>query len=141
MSQKPDSKHPPRIEFKIHFQTGHHGRKYLKKGACSKNSPLPNEALPRLTRLLALAHRWDRLISEGIVANRAEIARMGGLSRARITQIMDLLYLAPNIQDEILLPQDGVKAELAVPERAVRKINKTPGWANQRKLWRNLLDE
>ena len=140
MSQNTDSKNPPRLEFQVHFQTGHRGRRHLKKGASSKGPKQPNEDLPRLTRLLALAHRWNRLIEDGTIANYAEIARMMGLSRARVTQIMDLLYLLPEIQEYILSSStDGSKE--AIPERAVRSINGLPIWKHQRKAWRKIIRE
>lgn len=140
MSPQTDSHNPPRVEFQVHIRTGHRGRRHLKKGACPKESECLNENLPRLTRLLALAHRWNGLIEEGVVANHAEIARMMGLSRARITQITDLLYLAPDIQEEILLPPSGERPELDLPERAMRQITHIPDWNDQHTLWRGLCD-
>ncbi len=140
MSEQTDGQNPPRVEFQVHFRTGRRGRKHLRKGARQKNPALPNEDLPRFTRLLALAHRWNRLIEEGIVANRADIARMMGLSRARVTQIMDLLYLAPDIQEYILsLSTDG--SQEAIPERAVRSVTGVPIWRYQRKAWRKIISE
>ena len=141
MSQRADSKNPPRVEFQVHFQTGYRGRRHLRKGTSSKEPERLNEDLPRLTRLLALAHRWNRLIEEGVVTNYSEISRMMGLSRARVTQIMDLMYLSPKIQENVLLPRSNRKPVSTVPERLMRQINKTPEWADQRKLWQNLLDE
>lgn len=56
--------------------------------------------VPRITRLLALAHRWHRLIDAGEIRDQAEIARRTGLTRARVTQIMELRWLPPQIQAE-----------------------------------------
>jgi len=128
----------PRVELKVHFQTGHHGQRRLRGGKNEKQSTGNREDLPRLTRLLALAHRWNHLIEEGAVANYSEIARLMGLSRARVTQIMDMLYLAPKIQEEILLPPNGEKSELTVPDRIMRPITRIPEWNDQRALWRRL---
>src|SRR5262249_1835123 len=60
------------------------------------------ERIPRVARLLALAHRFDGLIADGVVANYAELARLGRVSRARISQIMSLLNLSPDLQEAIL---------------------------------------
>lgn len=128
----------PRIEIKVHFRNGHHGQRLLKRGENERQPAGKREDLPRLTRLLALAHRWNRLIEDGIVTNYAEIARLMGLSRARITQITDLLYLAPGLQEEILLPTSGERHELDLPERAMRQITRIPDWNDQRTLWRGL---
>lgn len=138
MTQQADNKDPLRVEFQVHFRTARHGRKHLRKGPIEKNPDRPGEDVPRLARLLALAHRWNRLIDEGVVANHAEIARVMGLSRARVTQITDLLYLAPNIQEDILLRVCGENREPSLPERAMRPITGTPTWAEQRALWRRL---
>ena len=138
MNHQNNSQDAPRVEFQVHFQTGYRGRKHLRRGACPKEPKIHSENLPRLTRLLALAHRWNRLIEEGTISDYAEIARNMGLSRARVTQIMDLLYLAPNIQEEILLPPSDERSELEVPERAMRQVTRIPDWNDQRRLWRGL---
>ena len=58
--------------------------------------------MPRVARLLALAHKFQGMLDRGEVASMAELARLGCVTPARITQIMDLLLLAPDIQEEIL---------------------------------------
>ena len=138
MSPQNRDQNAPRVEFKVHFQTGYRGQKHLRKGTRQNEPDHPVENLPRLTRLLALAHRWNYLIEEGVVSDYAEIARMIGLSRARVTQIMDLLYLAPDIQEAILFSSSGEKLELDVPVRAIRQFTRIPDWKDQRKLWRSL---
>lgn len=60
------------------------------------------EEIPRIVRLLALAHRWHRLVDDGTVESQAEIARMTGLTRARVTQIMDLRWLCPVFHDKLV---------------------------------------
>ena len=140
MSSQTGSQNLPRVEFQVHIRTGHHGRRHLKKGACPKKSERPNEDLPRLTRLLALAHRWNRLIEEGVVANFAEIARIMGISRARVTQIMELLYLAPEIQEHILSLPSEARAVM-VPERVVREITGVPIWKEQCKMWKGTIGD
>lgn len=140
MTHQSDSVNPPRVEFQVHLKTGHRGRKHLKKGARPKKWMQPNENLPRLTRLLALAHRWNRLIDEGVVGSHAEIASLMGISRARVTQILDLLYLAPDIQEELLMCRTKQLTSITLPERSVRGITRIPIWAYQRKHWQGLRD-
>src|SRR5688572_20591476 len=60
------------------------------------------ERIPRIARLMALAIKFDALISQGAVRDYADLARLGHVSRARITQIMNLLNLAPDIQSDLL---------------------------------------
>ena len=88
------------IECTVHFhRRGHGARKELQARA----EPLPPpERIPRLARLLALAHRCETLLQAGVVKDYATLARLGHVSRARICQIVSLLQLAPDIQEEIL---------------------------------------
>jgi len=85
--------------------------------------------------MLALAHRLQNAIALGEYRDRAEVARSLGLTRARITQLMDLLLLAPDIQEEVLGLQriDGVEP---LSERAPCPIAKTRSWAEQRSTWK-----
>ena len=57
---------------------------------------------PRIARLMALAIRLDGLIREQTLPNYAAVARRGRVTRARMTQIMKLLHLAPDLQEHIL---------------------------------------
>jgi len=43
--------------------------------------------------------RFETLIRSGEVRDYAALARLGHVSRARISQIMNLLHLAPDIQE------------------------------------------
>jgi hypothetical protein len=52
--------------------------------------------VPRVARLMALALRFENLIRKGRVADYSDLARLGHVSRARLTQIMNLLLLAPD---------------------------------------------
>ncbi len=54
-------------------------------------------------REIALVVKFDQVIRFGQVKDQAEIARLGHVIRSRMTQIMNLLILAPEIQEEILL--------------------------------------
>jgi len=66
------------------------------------SAPAAQEKVPRVARLLALAHKFQRMLDSGDVKSMAELARLGRVSRARVTQIMDFLMLAPEIQEQLL---------------------------------------
>ena len=51
---------------------------------------------------MALALKFEELIRKGVVKDYAELARLGHITRARLTQIMNLTLLAPSIQEELL---------------------------------------
>ena len=87
------------IERKVHFGQGRRGLKQLQKGEAANSAPAGR--VPRVSRLMALAIRLDGLIRDGVVPDQAELARLGHVSRARLTQVMNLLCLAPDIQEAI----------------------------------------
>ena len=99
----------------------------------SRPSAIASSAL-----LMALAIRCDRLIREGEIADYAELARLGHVTRARVTQIMNLLLLAPDIQEAILnLPRISRGDDLIILRR-VQAIAAEGDWVRQRELWRRL---
>jgi hypothetical protein len=88
----------------------------------------------RIARQLALAHALQRRVEQGEFRDYADMARALGFTRARITQLMDLLLLAPSVQDEILhleLPAGAPQPT----ERALRRVLRTPVWEEQRRRW------
>ncbi|MFQ5668329.1 MAG: hypothetical protein ACE5I7_18115, partial [Candidatus Binatia bacterium] len=103
--------------------------------------PRPLGRISRVARLMALAIRFDQLIRDGEVADYADLARLAHVTRARITQIMNLLHLAPDIQEEILsLPRtDGSRGPIT--ERQLRPIAAIIDWRKQRRMWKRLLAE
>lgn len=87
---------------------------------------------------MALAIRFDGLVRGGEVRDYADLARLGYVTRARITQIMNLLNLAPDIQEGILFLPRTVKGRDPIRERDVRPIAAVPHWHRQRKMWKAL---
>ena len=86
----------PTVVRKAPFGNGHNGKPH-------KEMPPPVEEVPRITQLLALAIRFEEMLRDGEVESYAEIARLTGVSRARLTQIMKLLDLSPQIQRKLLI--------------------------------------
>jgi len=93
---------------------------------------------PRVSQVLALAVQFQEMLRQGEVRNCAELARFGGLTRERISQIMKLNWLAPDIQIEVLYLRPSPGARGPVSEVAVRAIALHLAWAEQRELWRRL---
>lgn len=92
-------------------------------------------AIPRVSRLMALAIHFDGLIRKGTVRDYADLARLGGVTRARITQIMNLLNLALTIQERLLFLQGAAKGRDAVTEREMRRICEISDWDGQQEGW------
>lgn len=121
---------PLRLEYTVHFATQAKGRKTIKQG----EKPKTIGHVPRVARLLALAHHFDALIEQGAVKDYAEIAKMAQMSRARVTQILTLKFLAPDIQEHIaMLPQSHGTDRIS--EKKIRRIAMIPEWAMQRLHW------
>ena len=97
-------------------------------------------AVPRISRPMALAIHMQDLVDRGEVADYAELARLAHVSRPRITQIMNLTLLAPDIQEAILsLPStDGGRA--SIQERAPRHMCGVADWRGQRRVWSEMVD-
>lgn len=85
----------------------------------------------RIAKLVALAHRFAQLVRAGAVKDYAELANMGHVTRARVTQIMNLLNLAPDIQEYLL----WLPAGCGISERDLRPIAAEVRWDLQRALF------
>ena len=121
-----------------HFAQQHNARRAVRKASPVEAVDLPSGRLPRVTRLMALAIHFDHLLETGVIADQTEIAELGYVTRARVTQIMNLLHLAPDIQEAILnLPRvDQGRAPIA--ERHIRHIAAQAEWGRQRQLWQGI---
>ncbi len=95
----------------------------------------PKGRIPRVVRMLGLAHEIDRLIRAGELRDLAEAARSIGVTRARITQIANLLLLAPEIQAAILELPLVINGRDPISERTLRTIVAEPNWQRQMELW------
>lgn len=95
--------------------------------------------VPRITRLMALAIKFQDMVEGGEVRDYADLARLGYVTRARLTQIMNLLLLAPEIQEEILLMKGN--RQVSIGESHLRPIVRIALWVDQKREWRerNLL--
>jgi hypothetical protein len=91
--------------------------------------------LPRVARLLALAHKLAGLLRQGSIADYASLARLGQVSRARITQIMNLLHLAPDIQEQILFLPPTLHGRDPLLLRQLQPLARVLDWQRQRALW------
>ena len=91
--------------------------------------------IPRVAKLLASAIRFEKLVKRGDIQDYADLARLGYVTRARITQIMNLLNLAPDIQEDILFLPNTMKGRDPILEKDLRPVAAVPHWSRQRKMW------
>jgi hypothetical protein len=126
------------VTFKVHLGRGPESRIELREGEAPAVVMPPPGRVPRASKLMALAIKFDGLIRDGAVRDFAEIARLGHVTRARVSQIMNLLHLAPDIQEEILFLPRVEAGDDPVTERHLRPIVKAIDWGDQRRAWKGL---
>jgi hypothetical protein len=90
---------------------------------------------------MALSIRFEDLIRTGQVADYADLARLGHVSRARITQIMNLLLLAPDIQEQVLFLPRVLHGRDPIHLREIQPIALEWDWGKQRRRWASLLGD
>lgn len=100
----------------------------------------PTGRIPRISRLMALAIYFDNMMRNGEVSDMATLAQLGHVSRARMTQIMNLLMLASDIQEQILFLPKMANGRGNISEREIRNIAATINWYRQRNAWHKLLN-
>lgn len=98
----------------------------------------PAGRVPRISRLMALAIHFERLLREGQVRDQSELARLAHVTQPRMTQIMNLNHLAPDIQEQLLHLQVVTAGRPGISERHLRPLASIPSWADQRKRWASL---
>jgi hypothetical protein len=111
---------------------GQGARKEAREGAVPV---VPVGRVPRVARLMALALKFDALIRSGQVTDQAELARLGGVTRARLTQIMNLTLLAPDLQEELLFLASVTAGRDPLVLRALQSLATELDWNRQRALW------
>jgi predicted XRE-type DNA-binding protein len=94
--------------------------------------------LPRITRYMALAIYYEDLIRQGHIHDYAEIATLGHVTRARVTQIMNLRLLAPSIQEQLLNLSRIISGRVEWSLRHFQSIALEQDWRKQRERWSSI---
>jgi hypothetical protein len=126
------------IECEVHFQHGGHGRgKQVREGPKVQDGPRAGR-VPRVSRLMALALRLDAMLDSREFSSQAEVARLGRVTRARVCQIMNLVNLAPDIQEAVLfLPHTRCGRDRIILAD-LQPIASLLDWRRQRLLWKQV---
>ena len=104
-------------------------------GNLSRNQKLGRT--PHVSRLVALAIKFQSLVSSGSVRNYRELAEVGHVSRPRLSQIMKLAQLAPEIQEKLLFLPPTFEGPDRVFERHLRFLASVIDWEKQKELFRS----
>lgn len=83
---------------------------------------------------------WRQELVKDPALNQAKIAAREGISRSRVTQIMDLLQLPAEAQNDLLHPSPALEIH-RVTERRSRNLIRCGDEATQIRSWRKLLEE
>jgi hypothetical protein len=126
------------IQCPFHANRRARGRKQLNAG----EAPVPTCApgrVPRVAKLLALAHRFEAMLREGVVSSYAELAQLGQVTPARVSQVLALLGLASDIQEAILFLPRTVRGRDPLQMYDLLPLTMVLDWKMQRRLWTQLL--
>ena len=93
------------------------------------------ERVPRVARLMALVLKFEQMVRQSVVPDYAVLAALGRVSRARVTQIMNLLSLAPDLQEQILFLGWEAAARCGICEQTIRQMSARLLWSEQRARW------
>jgi hypothetical protein len=117
------------------------GRGALRTGPQPALRPAPlAQRTSRLARLMALALRFEKLLATGVVKDFQTLARLGHVSPARVSQILSLLHLAPDIQEALLFHSCPERGRDNLGLRNVLPLTKVWEWHKQRQMWRGFAD-
>jgi len=124
------------IEVKVRLQpTVRQINRAPKKIAPAADPAAKRGRLPRITQVLAMALQFQEMIDRGEVHRHADLARLGCVSRERISQMMVLTWLAPDIQEAILRLPQMPGGRYPITEGTLRKMARLPLWEDQRARW------
>jgi len=127
---------PVSVDFQFSIkQRGRGAKKRIVEGAAQSDESKPAlERIPRISRYMALAIHFEDLIKQGVVTDYADLARLGHVTRARVTQIMNLRLLAPEIQEE-LLSLSIEEASISCQLKKLQGVAHFTRWSKQREIW------
>jgi len=123
---------------RLAFIRQHNARRAVRDVPAEPAAETPPGRVPRITKLMALAIRFEHLLANGAVRDQTELAELGHVTRARVTQIMNLLHLAPAIQEEILFLPRVTEGRDPIAERQLRAITAEVDWRRQGVMWQRV---
>lgn len=122
------------VSGQLHRVQHGHGKAFVETPPPPPSAPVRRPA--RVAVMLALACKIQDAIDRGVVRDRAEVARLLGITRARVTQLLDINLLAPDIRERVL-DLETMDGGEPITERAVREVARKQSWAEQRAAWQS----
>jgi len=130
---------PTTITVPVNFTRAAHGRRRLSAGDRPQPPAPPAGRVPRVARLMALAIRFEEQVRTGVLASYSQLAELGHVSRARVSQIVNLVNLAPDVQEALLFQPRTERGRDPIHLRLLQPIASSLDWKKQRRLWQDLL--
>ena len=122
-----------KVKRKVAFQGEAHKRRDVAKAA--RATLAQSGRVPRIAQLVALARRMQSMLESRQVESFQQLAELGRISQPRMTQIVSLLLLAPDIQEELLYLPEVVQGKAAIHERLLRPLTTELDWRVQKRMW------
>jgi hypothetical protein len=122
------------VKKKVFFTRGERGRRRIEDKPAPSQT-VPQGRVPRVSRVMALAIRFEHLLRAGTVSDTVVLASLAKVTQPRITQVMNMLHLAPTIQEELLFLPHVTHGRDPINEKHLRRACAEPNFARQRQLW------
>ncbi len=94
----------------------------------------PTSSIPRISRLMALAIKYQGMLDRGEVTGVTELARLCHVTQPRMSQILNLNLLCPQIQEQLLFLPQRESGKPAIHEKALRSVCGSMDWQTQKNL-------
>jgi hypothetical protein len=118
------------VQQKLSLTTIRKGRKRLETRDTEKPAR-PVGSIPRISRLMALAIKYQGMLDRGEVAGVTELAKLCHVTQPRMTQILNLNCLSPSIQEKLLFLPESSSGKSKMHERALRFACTLIDWESQ----------
>lgn len=122
------------VKRKVQFTREAKGRRRVAPATTEPKTAEPGR-IPRISRLMAVAIRLEAMLRSGEVSGIDELARLGHVTQPRMTQILNLTLLAPDIQEELLFLPRVTEGKSAIHEKMLRPVSSAIDWKQQRERW------
>ncbi len=128
------------VSHTLNFSRLAHGRRSLTPGHPRVLDAVQPGRVPRVSRLMALAIRFEQQVRSGELTSYSQLAALGHVTRARVSQIMNLVNLAPDFQESLLDLPRTERGRDPIILRDLQAIASTIDWQKQRRLWKAVID-
>ena len=129
-----------KVKQKVEIVRGTSGNKQIARARPAPPAA-PAGRIPRISKLMALAIRFEGLLRTGVVSDQTELARLAQVTQPRMTQIMNLLHLAADIQEQLLFLPRVTKGCDPIHEKMLRPLTAQIDWRRQREMWTMVLSD